>query len=176
MSIHEKKFISLIGDLYEMRGQIRTQGMIWGLIYLKKSSPLDQQQMAFLLEISVSTVSRNVKILQKLHLIEFREENDLNDTDTLHFERKYYSRRKYFIKTDIKDLIKFSIQAIINNSMKFRKELFDLQNTLIKDGGKNSNINNNLIDNITEINNRITILNKIFTQFAKESEEVFKDV
>ena len=158
-----------------MRGQIRTQGRIWGLIFLKKSTPLNQQQIALLLGLSVSTVSRNLKILQNLHLIDFIEENLNNDTNESLLARKYYSRRRYFIKTEIKDLIKYSIQAIINNSMRFRKELFTLQNKLEKTGEENNKVNRNLIDNIDEIDNRITILNKIFTQFAKESEDIFKN-
>jgi DNA-binding transcriptional regulator GbsR (MarR family) len=176
ISIYETKFIEVFGELYEKRGQSNFLGKLWALIFLKSKSPsngLDQQEIAYYLNCSISTVSRNLKTLVDLHLIDFTDENSQIKNEIGYTVRKFYTRRKYYIRANFHEIIGRSLKAIIDNSSWFKNQLDSLITKMEKTSDIHLISEQHLISHIKEIDGRVDMLNKAWYQFIKESGELF---
>jgi DNA-binding transcriptional regulator GbsR (MarR family) len=176
LNIHETKFINVFGELYEKRGQNRFLGKLWSLLFLKAHSPeqgLDQQEIAEYLGRSVSTVSRQLKMLVKLQLVDFIDDSSQEVNQQRYSPRKFYSRRKYYMKTNFQKIISGSIKAMIANSMWFKEKLDSLKIRVQNDPEDNEEIQKNLIDHIDDIDERVKLLNNVWYQFIEEGKDLF---
>ncbi len=158
--------------MHEKRGQNRKQGEIWALLCLKNNNGLDQQELAYHLHCNVSTISRQLKNLLFFHLVDFRDDNGNAEDSTKYVRRRYYSRRIYFIKTDFRDVMASSLSSIIDNSAWFKNKLEMLKDKIEQDSQENDVVRKNLLIHITDIDERIKILNNIWSKFISESKEI----
>ena len=172
LNSYEKRYIKVLGDLYEKRGQNRKQGEIWALLSLKNDLGLDQQELSYLLNCNVSTISKQLQPLLKSHLVDFKDNSDSQQENDGYVRRRYYSRRIYYIKTDFKDVIASSLTSIIDNSTWFKKKLEILKDKIEKDYHENEVVRKNLLVHIDDLDERILILNNIWKKFIAESKEI----
>ena len=128
----EKEFIDIWGDIYERRGQLRSLGELWALLTLKADSPdigLDQHQIAHYLHSSPSTISRNLKTLTEMKIVEYSEQRI----------------RKYFTDTNFREISNLRFQATINEYKWTIEELNKIKDSIPSHRNKE---NENLIETI----------------------------
>ena len=124
------------------------------------------------MQYNVSTISRQLKNLQFLHLVDYKDNSDNQDENDKYVRRRYYSRRVYYIKTDFRDVMASSLTSIIDNSAWFKKKLEILKNKIEQSPQGNEIVRKNLLVHINDVDERIKILNDVWTRFISESKEI----
>lgn len=116
LTIFEKQYLNLFGDLYEKRGFPKALGQIYALLALKANTPEDglvQQDIAKLIDRSVSAVSRLLTKLAEMKYCEYVEVINPNKK----------RERKYYMRLSMKDIALRRINLIIDENDELKNSL-----------------------------------------------------
>ena len=111
---YERELVDLFGNLFFLHGRPQNFGILFALLSLKATSPergLDQEEIASLTNKSVSTISRTLDKMVSLKYCSFKEDKGEISSST---RRKYYPRRRYYMRASYKDISKDTVtQGIV---------------------------------------------------------------
>ncbi|MFX0061893.1 MAG: hypothetical protein ACFFC7_06865 [Candidatus Hermodarchaeota archaeon] len=125
LTVYEKKYIELFGKLYEKRGQTKALGQVYAVLAYKAQSPengLEQQEIAAMVDRSVSAVSRLLNKLVEMKFCNFVEEMD-----------KGRRKRKYYMTVSFKEIAIGRFYQIIKDNLFLREELEKIPKNLPKE-------------------------------------------
>ncbi|MFX0203812.1 MAG: hypothetical protein ACFFCW_47545 [Candidatus Hodarchaeota archaeon] len=163
---YEKTYIDVFGRLYETTyGVPKSIGQIYALLAYKTKSPesgLNQQDIAALIDRSVSTVSRLLNKLVELKYCNYVEE--LNEQSRR--ERKYY-------QTNIKDLASNRFKFIISQNRLIQAELEKIKAEIPTEEVPE---NKEFIAHLEWLNKMFEQLNNIYKQAVILSQELLADL
>jgi DNA-binding transcriptional regulator GbsR (MarR family) len=143
---NEREFIDIWGRLFKSRGQSKTLGRIWGILNLIADSPengLNQDEILYYVGSSLATVSRHLKTLIDMQIINYTKEK----------VRKYYTSKNF------KHITNLRFQASINEYIWTITKLNEIKNEIPTE---KLSIHENLIQTIEVIENVLTKISEIY--------------
>jgi len=151
---HEQELVDLFGKLFQLNARPENLGRIFALLSLKAASPengLDQQQIAFLTGRSLSTVSRVLDKMVRLKYCNYEEDSTTSEEkqDNLS-KRKYYPRRRYYIKASYKELTVDAVNQGIAEYSRMKRELEKIRAKVPNEEEDSNSDLLTLLDRLTE--------------------------
>ncbi|TXT64316.1 MAG: hypothetical protein BAJALOKI3v1_230047 [Promethearchaeota archaeon] len=160
----EKHYIQLFGKLYEKRGFTQTLGQIFAILSYKANNPeegLDQQEIAEMIDRSVSTASRLLNKLVDLQYCDFVEKINENDR----------RERKYYMSKSINQIASKRFKYLIKESEELKNNLVRIQNEIPKN---QQDKNKEISEHLNYLTSQVEKLIEFYSRVLKLSKELFE--
>ncbi|MBD3197283.1 MAG: hypothetical protein GF317_19670 [Candidatus Lokiarchaeota archaeon] len=159
----EKEYIQLFGKLYKKRGFTNTLGQIFAILSYKANTPeegLDQQEIARMIDRSVSTASRLLNKLVDMQYCNFIEQINENDR----------RERKYYMSKSINQIASRRFKFLIKESKELKNELISIQDEIPKNQQDN---HEEISKHLEYLISQVEKLIEFYSRVLKLSKELF---
>ncbi|MFW9996345.1 MAG: hypothetical protein ACFFD4_30160 [Candidatus Odinarchaeota archaeon] len=164
LSSDEKEFIELFVRNFDAEGRKRGMGQIMALLMYKGEQGLTQNEIANLLDLSVSQVSRLLKILVDSKRCSSSDSNVRTDKGRL--------EKKYFFKSSLKEMVADRMKHGIKEYTSLKNDTILLREKVMKqDAGKHGE----LIANLQRMEKMSDDIILFFTKAMELAGEIFSD-
>ncbi|MBD3404621.1 MAG: winged helix-turn-helix transcriptional regulator [Candidatus Lokiarchaeota archaeon] len=158
----EKQYIETFGEFYESRGMTKILGQVYAILAYKArdaDNGLTQQEIADIIDRSVSTASRVLDQLSEMGFCGYIEE----------INPRGRRERKYYMSSSIKQIAVGRFFKLIKDNIKLENELSQIEESIPKSEKKE---NRPLIKHLNEMKESIQMLNSLYKRMI----EIGKDV